>query len=71
LHGVEDWLRYALTMDVPATIAYARNLDTVVNSSCEIRGKRSDLLAKRGLGDWRAEFEFCVVCGVAKILAPI
>lgn len=38
--GVKDYLRHALTMDVPAAIDYARNLHAVVNSSREIRGKR-------------------------------
>ena len=38
--GVKDYLRHALTMDVPAAVDYARNLHAVVNSSREIRGKR-------------------------------
>jgi hypothetical protein len=38
--GVKDYVRHALTMDVPAAIDYARNLHAVVNSSREIRGKR-------------------------------
>ena len=37
--GVKDYLRHALTMDVPAAIDYARNLHAVVNSSREIRKK--------------------------------
>jgi enoyl-CoA hydratase len=37
--GVKDYLRHALTMDVPAAIDYARNVHAVVNSSREIRGK--------------------------------
>jgi enoyl-CoA hydratase len=38
--GVKDYLRHALTMDVPAAIDYARNIHAVVNSSREIRGKK-------------------------------
>jgi enoyl-CoA hydratase len=37
--GVKDYLRHALTMDVPAAVDYARNLHAVVNSSREIRKK--------------------------------
>jgi enoyl-CoA hydratase len=37
--GVKDYLRHAMTMDVPAAIDYARNLHAVVNASREIRGK--------------------------------
>ena len=38
--GVKDYLRRALTMDVPSAVDYARNLHAVVNSSSEIRKKR-------------------------------
>jgi enoyl-CoA hydratase len=38
--GVKDYLRRAMTMDVPAAVDYARNLHAVVNSSSEIRKKR-------------------------------
>jgi enoyl-CoA hydratase len=38
--GVKDYLRRAMTMDVPAAIDYARNLHAVVNSSREIRKQR-------------------------------
>jgi enoyl-CoA hydratase len=38
--GVKDYLRHALTLDIPAAIDYARNLHAVVNSSREIRPKR-------------------------------
>jgi enoyl-CoA hydratase len=37
--GVKDYLRRAMTMDVPAAVDYARNLHAVVNSSSEIRRK--------------------------------
>jgi enoyl-CoA hydratase len=37
--GVKDYLRHAMTMDVPAAVDYARNLHAVVNASREIRGK--------------------------------
>jgi enoyl-CoA hydratase len=37
--GVKDYLRRAMTMDVPSAVDYARNLHTVVNSSSEIRKK--------------------------------
>jgi enoyl-CoA hydratase len=38
--GVKDYMRHALTMDVPAAVDFARNLHAVVNSSSEIRKKR-------------------------------
>ncbi|MBV9969152.1 MAG: enoyl-CoA hydratase/isomerase family protein [Xanthobacteraceae bacterium] len=38
--GVKDYLRHALTLDIPAAVDYARNLHAVVNSSREIRPKR-------------------------------
>jgi len=38
--GVKDYLRRAMTMDVPSAVDYARNLHAVVNSSSEIRKKR-------------------------------
>lgn len=38
--GVKDYLRRAMTMDVPAAVDYARNLHAVVNSSSDIRKKR-------------------------------
>jgi enoyl-CoA hydratase len=38
--GVKDYLRRAMTMDVPSAVDYARNLHAVVNSSSEIRRKR-------------------------------
>jgi len=38
--GVKDYLRRALTMDVPSAVDFARNLHAVVNSSREIRGTR-------------------------------
>jgi len=37
--GVKDYLRRAMTMDVPSAVDYARNLHAVVNSSSEIRKK--------------------------------
>jgi len=37
--GVKDYLRRAMTMDVPSAVDYARNLHAVVNSSSEIRRK--------------------------------
>src|ERR1700730_10277704 len=37
--GVKDYLRRAITMDVPSAVDYARNLHAVVNSSSEIRKK--------------------------------
>ncbi len=38
--GAKDYLRRAMTMDVPSAVDYARNLHAVVNSSSEIRKKR-------------------------------
>jgi enoyl-CoA hydratase len=38
--GVKDYLRHALTLDIPAAVDYARILHAVVNSSREIRPKR-------------------------------
>jgi enoyl-CoA hydratase len=38
--GVKDYLRRAMTMDVPAAVDYARNLHAVVNSSQAIRKQR-------------------------------
>lgn len=38
--GVKDYMRRALTMDVPSAVDYARNLHAVVNSSREIRNTR-------------------------------
>jgi enoyl-CoA hydratase len=38
--GVKDYLRRALTMDVPSAVDFARNLHAVVNSSREIRNTR-------------------------------
>jgi enoyl-CoA hydratase len=38
--GVKDYLRRAMTMDVPSAVDYARNLHAVVNSSSEIRRYR-------------------------------
>lgn len=38
--GVKDYLRRALTMDVPSAVDFARNLHAVVNSSREIRDRR-------------------------------
>ncbi len=35
--GVKDYLKRAMTMDVPAAVDYARNLHAVVNSSSEIK----------------------------------
>ena len=35
--GVKDYLKRAMTMDVPAAVDYARNLHAVVNSSNEIK----------------------------------
>jgi enoyl-CoA hydratase len=40
VEGVKDYLRRAMTMDVPSAVDYARNLHAVVNSSSEIRKKR-------------------------------
>jgi enoyl-CoA hydratase len=37
--GVKDYLRRAMTMDVPSAVDYARNLHAVVNSSSDIRKK--------------------------------
>jgi len=37
--GAKDYLRRAMTMDVPSAVDYARNLHAVVNSSSEIRKK--------------------------------
>jgi enoyl-CoA hydratase len=38
--GAKDYLRRAMTMDVPSAVDYARNLHAVVNSSREIRKPR-------------------------------
>ena len=37
LEGVKDYIKRAMTMDVPSAVDYARNLHAVVNSSNEIK----------------------------------
>ena len=36
-NGVKEYLRHAMTMDVPSAVDLARNLHAVVNSSSEMR----------------------------------
>ena len=38
--AVKEYVRNALTMDVPAAIDLARNLHSVINSSSEMRAKK-------------------------------
>ena len=37
--GAKEYLRRAMTMDVPSAVDYARNLHAVINSSSEMRKK--------------------------------
>jgi hypothetical protein len=36
-NGVKEYLRHAMTMDVPSAVDLARNLHAVVNSSSEMK----------------------------------